>query len=291
MLYHILKLNNIPEPVFAHVYSCPDYAINFKEMMPNLEIAYIKTGELSGEFMGEPFTAKENSILLLPHRYRFVIKSVSPGAHIHYTASALVDPEEKIVTEIPKTLSSDELCLPFCLPNCADTPRLAESLCAIIGEYQKGTPLSKKKCGAMFAALLCDIANAAQNTTVLSTGKAAEILDQRIKLYIAKNLSQKISLSDIAEAVGKNGNYLNQVFSKKNHMSIISYVNLAKMKHVASLLTSHKLTLKEAAKEVGITDTSYLSRLFKEKMGMTISEFKSNSVDYTFSLNDMDKIF
>ncbi len=291
MLYHILKLKSIPEPVFAHVYSCPDYAVRFKEMAPNLEIAYIKTGELTGEFMGKTFTAKENSILLLPHKYNFAVKAISPGAHIHYTASALVDPESRIVTEIPEQLEADTLCLPFCLPNCTDTPRLADSLNAIIAEYQQGDSLSKKKCGAMFASLLCDIAAASQKTMPQTSGKAAEILDRRIKLYIEKNLNQKISLSDIAEAVGKNGNYLNQVFSKKNHLSIISYVNLAKMKHVASLLTSHKLTLKEAAKEVGITDTSYLSRLFKEKMGMTISEFKSNSVDYTFSLNDMDKIF
>ena len=59
-------------------------------------------------------------------------------------------------------------------------------------------------------------------------------------------------------------------------MSIISYVNLVKMKKVAALLASEKLTLKEVAFEVGITDTSYLSRLFKAKMGMTISDFKAN---------------
>jgi len=120
---------------------------------------------------------------------------------------------------------------------------------------------------------------------------ATDILDSRIKKYIAKNLDQKIKLSDLAESLGRNPNYLNQVFKQKNHMSIISYVNDLKMSRVAQLITDEKVSVKQAAREVGITDASYASRLFHKTMGMTISEFKSNSVDFTFSLNDFEKIF
>ncbi len=159
-----------------------------------------------------------------------------------------------------------------------------------VQEYQNADPISKQKCGIYFVELLCDIAKTTKTEKETKISKMQDILDSRIKLYIEKNISQKIALGDIAEAIGKNANYLNQVFKKKNNMPIISYINLVKMKKVASYISSGNMTLKEVAKEVGITDTSYLSRLFKKKMGMSISEFKNCSADITFTLNDLDKI-
>ena len=66
-------------------------------------------------------------------------------------------------------------------------------------------------------------------------------------------------------------------------MRIDSYINLEKMKKVAVLISDNGLSVKNAAKEVGISDVNYLSRLFKQKMGMSVSQYKLNSVDYSYS--------
>ncbi len=290
MLYHVLKLKMIPDPVFAHTYACPGYDCQFGEMVPNHEILFIKSGDLTIDFSGESIVAKEGSFLILPHKFRFRSTSPEDEMHIHYTISAMIDPEARVVNKIPHTLAPDEICLPFCIDGGDKTESLVALLNKAISEYQNPNRISRQKCGALYAELICDLARLTPQKKASKTSRVQDVLDSRIKMYVQKNVGQKITLTDVAEAIGKNANYLNQVFKKKNNMSIISYVNLVKMKKVAALLVSEGITLKEAALEVGITDTGYLSRLFKAKMGMTTSEFKTNSADFTFTLNDLNKI-
>ncbi len=292
MLYNIISLKTVPEVVFAHIYSCPNYRVIFQPMVPNIEIAYIEAGAVEVEMLGKTFTVEEKSFLIMPRKYEMSLRSLENTSHIHYTVSAMVDAESVLVDE-STLMQSDRLRVPVCLPYCAQTESLHQTLRQIIQEYQKGDSISHTWCGAMVARLLCDIARAATEeiSTRPKSGGITDVLDGRIKKYIHHNLDKKITLADLAECTGKNPNYLNQLFRKKNDMSIISYVNLMKMRKVASLIVDAQMTLKEAAKEVGITDGNYLSRLFKSTMGMTISEFKENSVDYSFNFSDYDKIF
>ena len=57
MYYNIIRLEQIPKIVFAHIYSCHNYGSVFKPMAGNIEIAYIKytivslvTGLTHGQF-------------------------------------------------------------------------------------------------------------------------------------------------------------------------------------------------------------------------------------------------
>ena len=85
MLYNKLKLEHIPTPIFAHVYSCPGYQLKLKHLTPNIEIAYIKEGQLKLEIMGKEYIAKEKSFVVLPHNYEFKIYTQKNVPHIHYT--------------------------------------------------------------------------------------------------------------------------------------------------------------------------------------------------------------
>ena len=98
MIYNKLNLKCIPKPIFAHVYSCPGYQLKLKRLTPNIEIAYIKEGELSLEILGREYVAKEKSFIVLPHNYEFFIHSQKNVPHIHYTMSAVMG-EESILTE------------------------------------------------------------------------------------------------------------------------------------------------------------------------------------------------
>ena len=292
MLYNIISLKTVPEVVFAHIYSCPNYQVIFHPMLPNIEIAYIEAGAVEIEMLGKTFIVEEKSFLIMPRKYEMTLRSLENTSHIHYTVSAMIDADSMVVEDVAR-LQNDRLCVPVCLPYCAQTESLHQTLRQIIQEHQKDDVISRAWCGAMVARLLCDIARAAADESLArpKSGGITEVLDGRIKKYIHQNLDKKITLSDLAECTGKNPNYLNQLFRKKNNMSIISYVNLMKMRKVASLIVDAQMTLKEAAKEVGISDGNYLSRLFKSTMGMTISEFKENSVDYSFYFSDFNKIF
>lgn len=283
MLYNKLKLYYIPKPIFAHVYSCPGYELKLKKTTPNIEIAYIKEGQLKLNIMGEEYIAREKSFVILPHNYEFHILTQKNVPHIHYTMSVIMSDESLLCEKKVTPPEPGEIFVPLIIPENSKTKIMEDLLFEAIGEYQKADSLSKLKCGSLFARLLCELASTDSANTVNGSTKN-EIIDSRIKKYIEKNIHTKILLSDIGDALGKNANYLNEVFKKINNTSIISYVNDQKMKKLAVLIADKGYSVKEAANAVGMADVNYVSRVFKQKMGMSISEYKSASVDYTYPL-------
>lgn len=290
MLYNIISLKTLPETIFAHIYSCPNYRADFMPTVSNIEIAYIESGPVLVEILGKQITAEEKSFLVLLHNHKISLATIENQSHIHYTVSSMVGGDSKVTEGLPEELPEKSLCVPVYLPYCKHTESLRQLLNLIIKEYQSSDGISSYKCGALVTELLCDIARASKNLVYSDKKSVTDVLSAKIKKYIQNNLDKKITLSDIAECTGKNPNYINQVFQQKNNMPIIKYVNLMKMKRVASLIIDNKLTLKEAAKEVGISDGNYISRLFKSTMGMTVSEYKEYSADNSVSFSDFEKI-
>lgn len=285
MLYNKLILEVIPKPVFAHIYSCPGYETRLKEKtLPNIEIAYVKKGELKIEIMGREYVAGEGSFLILPRNNEIRIHSSKNMPHIHYTISAITNSEAEL-KETDEKKENDEIIIPLIVKPFKNTKKCELLLYEAINEFQNPTSSSKIKSGSLVAQLLCELSEEKEDEAK-ETSKKADILDERIKKYIEKNITSKILLQDIGDALGKNQNYLNQVFKKKNGMPIMAYINLEKMKKVAVLITDKGYSAREAAREFGINDVNYLSRLFKQKMGMSPSQFKSSSADITFSLTD-----
>lgn len=288
MIYNKLNLKCIPKPIFAHVYSCPGYKSHFKKPTPNIEIAYVKEGRLELEIFGEKHFVEEKSFLVLPHNYDSYICAKNNEPHIHYTVSVMMNKESILTKDKDCITNEDEIIVPLIISENSKTKTLENTLYKAINEYQKEDIISKLKCGSLFAYLLGELASSGTELPKISSTKA-DILDKRIKKYIEKNIHTKILLSDIADALGKNKNYLNEVFTKLNNTSIISYVNHMKMKKLAVLIADKGYSVKEAASCVGMNDVNYVSKIFKQKMGMSISEYKSASVDYTFSLSDKNK--
>lgn len=293
MLYNVIRVSSVPDTVFAHICSCPNYEVRFKPMNPNIEIVYVDSGSVELDILDRKLIAKERSFLILPHKYPMTFKAMGDGfSHIHRTVSAAIDEESLLVDEIQNELSPELLCVPVCLDCCKHTEKLLEKLNEIIRVYQEGKSNGKLKCGILVLELLCDIAEIAAegNSSRIRSRQKTDVLDSKIKRYIEKNIDKKITLIDIAECTGKSPNYLNQVFQRRNNVSIISYANIQKMKKAAVLIVEEGVSVKDAARSVGITDANYFSRLFRKKMGMSISEYRDNSIDYTFSLIDFEKV-
>lgn len=289
MLFHKINLRNIPEIIFAHRYSCPGYKYHFKPMMPNIEITYVESGAITILFDGQEITAEEGSFLILSHRYEYDLRTGQNQNHIHYTVSANIDSESGMHERcMPLT---DGILVPMCLPACHESEGLLKILNLIISEHNKPDDVSRYKEGALVIQLLCDIAGAAKRQSEGCENSITDILDSRIKKYLDKSIAQKITLGDVAESIGKTANYLNQVFMQKNKVPIIRYLNTIRIKKAAELIMNEDMPLKSVAASVGISDQNYLSRLFKQVMGMTISEYRLHSADYTFPLTDHSKIF
>ena len=56
--------------------------------------------------------------------------------------------------------------------------------------------------------------------------------------------------------------------------TIISYINRLKLEKIKNLVINKGISLRQAGESVGIYDENYLSRLFKQYYGKSISELK-----------------
>lgn len=95
------------------------------------------------------------------------------------------------------------------------------------------------------------------------------------KNYIFKHLHGKIFVSEIAEALGLNANYLSMLFKEKEGISLKDYILNSKTTLVKNMLTYSAYNYSEISYYLGFASQSHLGKVFKEKTGMTLSQYRT----------------
>lgn len=112
-------------------------------------------------------------------------------------------------------------------------------------------------------------------TVLLQQEYHSSSLVKRVKKYVLANYFQEMSLTDIAEAMGVNPNYLSRSFSKEYGDSLISYINTVRLQAAANLLKNTNLKNYEIAEKVGYQNVEHFSRIFKKVLGKTPGEYRN----------------
>jgi len=95
----------------------------------------------------------------------------------------------------------------------------------------------------------------------------------KVVKFISENYSRKLTVEEIADYVELSEGHLQRLFHRVKGMSVIEYINTHRVTAAAELMATQKITLKEAALNVGISDPAYMSRLFKKVTGMSCREY------------------
>lgn len=90
--------------------------------------------------------------------------------------------------------------------------------------------------------------------------------------YINENLSEKISVSAVAEYCGISSDYLSQIFKREIGENLSSYIVRQKLEKAKSLLLNG-ISSKEICIEVGFSSQAYFVTLFKRYYNMTPSDY------------------
>ena len=93
--------------------------------------------------------------------------------------------------------------------------------------------------------------------------------------YIEKRMSEDLSLEDVAEAINVSPFYLSRLFKEVRGENYINYLTDLRMRKARELLKNPRSSIKEISSEVGFNDQNYFSRIFKNKFGMTPTEFRN----------------
>lgn len=151
------------------------------------------------------------------------------------------------------------------------------SLCQYSSFLQRRM-VSASSCGfeSVLMALLMDSLYALQNT--LTTQTDAE----KITAYVKANVTQKISVGDLAKLLSVSERSLFYIFTKNFQTSPNDYINRTRMDAAAEHLAKG-LTVREVSDLFKFSESTSFCRMFKKYYSMTPSEYQRKCFSASFS--------
>lgn len=105
--------------------------------------------------------------------------------------------------------------------------------------------------------------------------RSAEEIVAEVEQYIREHLrDSEMLVTDIAEAIYLNKDYLNRVFKKAHGISISQYMIQERMKLAGILLSDEANTVNDVAEKAGYNNYPYFASSFKKYYGCTPSQYQ-----------------
>ena len=111
----------------------------------------------------------------------------------------------------------------------------------------------------------------------------------RCKDYIFAHMHGKITVQEIASAIGLETNYLSTLFKKCEKKTLKNYITEEKVKLIKNLLTFSTYSYIEIANYLGFASQSHMGMEFKKITGMTPGEYRSRYVREDFIKDSIDE--
>lgn len=92
--------------------------------------------------------------------------------------------------------------------------------------------------------------------------------------YINENYKNKITLKIVADELFVNLSYLSALFKKEMGKGFTEYINDIRLRHTQDLLENSNLSLMDISIAAGFDCQSYFTKVFKNKTGITPSEYR-----------------
>ena len=99
-------------------------------------------------------------------------------------------------------------------------------------------------------------------------------LHRRLDEYIQANLSQNLTLADMAQVLNLSTSYLTRLFKQSQGISLYQYVIHCRIARAKQLLKHQQLAIAEIATQVGFADQSHFTHHFKRQVGVTPKAFR-----------------
>ena len=95
--------------------------------------------------------------------------------------------------------------------------------------------------------------------------------------FIDGNLSRRITLSDVSNAVHLSTRQLDRIFKDSIDVTVTRYIKSKKLENVKEYLEKTDLSIKEISGLTGFGDEISLCKLFKKQFGVPCSEYRKRS--------------
>lgn len=235
---------------------------------------------------------------LIPHRLR--ISDADNCYMIHLALSPCDEKEGMLPLKQLKESSEDAykmLLNPALLTHASDmTSMLSNTLIEILLNYEpsrKDATLSAIT-GLMLRIMLMEI-------FYLGKQGLEPLSDRYVNkavAYLKGQSTDVVRVADVAAAVGIHPVYLQRVFKERMNMSMMTYLVQYRIQRACRLLCTTRFSIIDIALDCGFTNRQHFTRCFKERKGMTPSEYRrqkqiglvDTEIDYEETVKPGDRI-
>lgn len=125
--------------------------------------------------------------------------------------------------------------------------------------------------------MLIDVSQTKQTPylPLLSDRSHSDSLVHRAQHWLQKQMRQDVRISDMARELNVSERTVIRRFNAVLDQSPLNYLQSLRIDAARGLLEAGDLTVEKVAEQVGYSDTSSFSRLFKEKVGMSPGAYRS----------------
>lgn len=104
-------------------------------------------------------------------------------------------------------------------------------------------------------------------------GTSVNTLIRNAEKLIYRHYKEQIGVAQIAEKLNVSPNYLSSQFKKYKNISLTGYITDLRMKAATEMLILPGANVKNISENLGYQSSRHFSRLFREKFGITPSEY------------------
>ena len=287
MMHNQLELLAFHKIAFAHTLVADNYSFQVNTCgfgmygrTPKyggiLEVGFVEQNPVICTGSLGQFTFEENGIFIIPPQCDFQVAVKNPGQlHRHTSAEFLIRARTAFVSAYTPPAGKTVI-LPLYIPPAPENSEIMALIRSIACAKTARLDRSYFEECADFMLLMHKLSERVRqvqnDTDTVSPGNRRHCV--RAKAYISENISCRLSVSDVASAIGVSKNYLTNVFSSTEGIPLMEYINRSKLSYMMILIRRYGYTLAQAGKHVGFTDVNYISRIFKRYYGMTVTEYK-----------------
>ena len=95
--------------------------------------------------------------------------------------------------------------------------------------------------------------------------------------YLHQNYNRVLTRTEIADELGMSEDYFSRAFSQELGISPWEYLTRYRIAQAKLLLTTSSDNMRKIARQVGITDPAYFSRVFRRNVGMSPSTYRKEN--------------
>ena len=227
----------------------------------NDSLYYINSGKIKFTLPDREFVAQSGDVILLPaNLHATLLNEATENASLFYIAFYMKDGRSVCELGIDEKTSGGEAGYRHRFVDINDT-------------YLSGAPASLIKAESLFYDLVYELI-----TDKLSSDKKYEADMRIIKSvqYININYYKKISVEDLCKISGYSVSHLRRLFMSEYGVSPRQYIMDRKIEMSKEILLEHpEKTVEEISELVGMCNTAYFCRIFKERVGISPKKFRN----------------